>query len=178
MEITLTEVREHLLERDTIAFSDLYSIPCVKTAIDTYVELETSGLLKTASKDKEFVADVIENCDAEVFEKSDRVKEMIESSVSEAIKKVNDLKDSVEEVAKTNDIKLNKAQMLFIRDGITGDESEADILKACKSTLDLSDLNDKDFTLRTGTTGDDKVIAQSKSGSSREICVPGEEREI
>ena len=178
MEITLSEVREALMERDTIAFSDLYTIKCVKDAIDAHVEQHSEGILNAAKNDEEFILGAIKNAKDDVIGKSDRIKGMVEAGVSDTLKKISDVKDSVTEVAKANGIELSKTQVLFIRDGITGEETEADVLEKCKSTAALSDLNDKDFTLQKGSDKKDAVIAQSDSGSSVEIVDPEEKREL
>lgn len=178
-EITLSEAQDVLRERESIAFSDIYGIPCCKKAIDEYIALKLEQRDAELMGDKEFVTKLVTKMPDEEIANSDRIKGMIADAIKEHNAKVESLKDSVEEIAKNHELKLTKAQVLWIQNGITGEESENDIVERCKKAIELSDLSDRDFTLEPVVTvekdKDKQVVAQSESGSTVEI-VDGDDK--
>lgn len=173
VDITLSEAQDVLRERESIAFSDLYSIPCCKKAIDEYIALKLSGRDAELSADKSFIEKIFTGLNDETIAAHERVNGIVEDAVKAYKEKVESLKDSVEEIAKNNEVELSKAQTLWIQNGITGDESEADIVERCKQAIELSDLSDKEFSLKPPAKDekvkDGKVVAMSESGSTVEI---------
>lgn len=182
VEVTLSEAQDVLRERESIAFSDLYSIPCCKKAIDEHIALKLSGRDAELSADKSFVEKIFAGLNDETISASERVKGMIDDAIKAYSEKIESLRDSVEDVAKNASIALSKAQVLWIQNGITGEESEQDIVERCKKAVELSDLSDKEFTLKPPTDKDgktdEKVVAMSESGSTVEIVDDDEKIEL
>lgn len=178
VEVSLSEAQDVLRERDNIAFSDIYGIACCKKAIDEHIALKLASRDAELSADKEFVSKIVKGLTDADFSGMDRVTKLIEDAIKAHDEKIESVRNSVDEIAKKNNIELSKAQSLWIQNGITGTESEQEIVERCKKAVELSDLTDKDYTLKP-PAGDEKsadknVVAMSDTGSTVEV-VSGDE---
>lgn len=165
VEITFSEALALLKTMETIAISDLLSAPAVKAAVDSHVEVELSSQRRQLVNDPEFQAEVLAAIDPEKLEENERVKEIANSAVTKRDEAIAERKGWIPTLIANKEIKLSKGQVQHVELGITGEETEEEILERMKTALELSDLEDVDnFSL----SSDNKLFESSNGAEARE----------
>lgn len=171
VEPTLSDALAVLRNCDTIAFSDIYSIPACKEAIDRYVESEVQAGQRGIAKDEKFQMAALEEIDSKTLAEIPKVAEIVNSAVQGKADAVEERKKMVTTLCETKEIKLSKGQQLYVMEGINGDEDEAEILKRIQGAQEMADLAPTEgFSLSSKTTVESSNGAVMREATQDEIA--------
>lgn len=143
--VTITEILQELEKQEKIALSDFLSIKAFEDAIDNHIKLSLARQKEELLSDPEFATKVIEKCGEETISKSERVGKIVNSKLAEKNDAIDKAIEDVATIAKKNKIELSKDQMFMVKNNLTGDQTEEEILEfvkaASKFTVGLSGIS-------------------------------------
>jgi hypothetical protein len=174
LDITMSEIIEALKGFDSIAMSDLKQVPAFEKSFDTYV----ADAIKVRLAEEKGAEELVGMIPDTQFAKLAKVREIVEHDVEAYNKKVEEAKDSVEEIAKNAEIELSKIQVFAIRNCIREPLSESEILERVEQAKELTDLeNVPGFGLTKEKSKDDDTKGSETSGGITTKIVTKEERD-
>lgn len=140
-DLTLSEVLEALKEKGKrIVLSDLMSVPRIEEVIKEHVKAEVKAELSGIVNDKEKAEDLIKDIPDAIFLSSERVAGIVQEKFDKKMEKFDSNLADVEKIARANNLELSEAQMTVVKNNITDNMKEEDIISLCKnvSALKLS----------------------------------------
>jgi hypothetical protein len=173
VELTFSEIIEALKEQEFIALSDFMRVPKFKEAIDAYVKEEIVKRVAEMAKDDETVESFLKGIPEEKIANSKVIEGIVVKAVVDFNEGIDKAKNSVENIAKNAEIKLNDAQAWIVKNAINEPLEEEEILKLVQDAEKLTDFSDvPDFIL-----GKDKVkeTKNESTGGITETEVDSEE---
>jgi hypothetical protein len=181
--VTIAEILKALSEHDgLIALSDFLSVKAFRKAFDEHVEVKLTEARRTSLSDLEFIKEVINTCPDEVLTESDRISKIVNDKVAKKRKQMADKVEDIAKIAEANKIELNENQMFMVKNNISGEETEEEILGFIKAAkmFDQPSLGVTAglFSSPEDKSGDVKLSKKRESfGASMEI-VEASERKI
>jgi hypothetical protein len=125
---TITEILAALKEHDSIALSDLLTIPAIKAAIESYVQIRLSEHEQGLPKNKDFMVKAIKSCDEEVFAGNERVVKIVNSLVDGRMRNIDASVEKISTLARSAGINLSQEQAVLIKNNLTGNEDDTKLL--------------------------------------------------
>jgi hypothetical protein len=130
---TMTEILAALKEHESIALSDLLTIPAIKTAIEAHVQIKLNEHEQGLPKNKEFMVKAIKSCDDDIINGSDRVGKIVNSLVEGRSRNIDALAEKVSVLARNAGINLSQPQVVLIKNNLTGEETDTLLLEIIKN---------------------------------------------
>lgn len=136
--LTISEILQELEGKEKIALSDFLSIPKFKEAVDSHLQLSLDRQKEDLSRNKDFILASLENIKDEDVSSSEKVAKIVNSKVTERREAIDRAIEDVSQIAKKNKIELTKDQMFMVKNNLTGEESEDEILGLCQAAQKFS----------------------------------------
>jgi len=139
---SVTEILEAFDGITSIALSDLLSKDVVRKAIESHVEEQIKLAKDNLLTDEKFCNSVIEAAPEEKLVENERIKVLLKAGITKHNEAIEQLKDSIPEVAKKANIELSKVHEFYVRNQINEPMTEAELTELIKKAQDIEDLSD------------------------------------
>jgi hypothetical protein len=168
LEITLSDAFAHLNEKK-IRLSELVEgIPDIKAAIDRQVSEALAKQKDELLTNGEFIKAVVEKADKEVLLSSDVVQAIVDEKFEKHLEEYDEAVESIDKLAKDNDVDLTTAQLQFVKNNLRGGETDQEKISLIQAAAQFANLKGVDgfFDDKKEDKGKDRVML---GASVREI---------
>jgi hypothetical protein len=132
--VTITEILQALSEfKGKLALSDFLAVDSFRVAFEEHLKVELKKNRDDLLGDEEFRLEVLESCSDETIDKSKKVVKIINNRVEKKSEQKENKVEDIVKIAEANKIELTENQLFMVKQNITGEETEDEILSYIKA---------------------------------------------